>query len=354
MRLRRILIASALVVSGTTIGFFLRSCFLSLRFGPVSLSRARARTSLDCEACALQASGAFVRRTDPLVLRLFAPAARIDVEARKNLTLTVENIFPESEIFIDAKSFRTAGTGLSFRLAGGAGHRIRIVPPRVPLRFMVMGDPACRTAEDVRRLVETLDAECRRYRVSFAVLPGDLVHNSPEALRALGESLSGMSVPVYCAPGNHDVAAACGDAYVRNIGPRESAFSLGGCRFVFFDNADEYPPACLTPHGLVRLEGRLRNAAGPTVLVCHKPLEDPRSDGDHFMNRPSAAEMVRDLVAQTDVRLVVSGHISGFHVRKKGAATHLICGLGTAEFAVVTVTATGEPSIQRVLRKESE
>ena len=323
-------------------GFLLRHLTPYIHMAPIGFGRPAPKTSIKTTSLKLICRGAFVRRENPLILRAFSPWVRLRIETENNLKIRLENLLPNSTI----NGKKISSTVWQTELKTGH-HKVSVAPPplKPPLRILVHGDPEFKTEKKGELFLARLQSLISLLSPHFIIIPGDLVKDNPAMHGYLVEKLAELPLPVYTVAGNHDYNRHTADSYIRHFGPLNYSFCFGGCRFIFFNNADEYLPAFFGDHDLYRVEGLLRHAGcRHLIFVCHKP---PVNIGNrnHYMNRPSAADFVSRSLKAAGADLVISGHLSDFYLEKRDDIIYLVPG----ERAAVVVTLSEDSiSVQRV------
>jgi len=179
-------------------------------------------------------------------------------------------------------------------------------------------------------------------RPDAVIVDGDLTINGPDSdaeIAFAATALAKLRTPVMALPGNHDV----GDEppgqdpdqiidanrlarWDRSFAADRWALDAGSWRLVGVN-------AQLFGSGLAReqiqeqwLDGELSSAGRPVALFTHKPLflEHPTDDvASPACMVPSARKRLLDKLDQSDVRLIVSGHLHQHCDRTFGRLRHL-------------------------------
>lgn len=230
-----------------------------------------------------------------------------------------------------------AEAGTLIREPGDLGRRL--------FAFAVISDTHVNADDDSSNAPYAVNARSnRRFRhvvadlnqrdMEFVVHLGDLVHPVPEtgalysrAAATYREIASELKVPIYHAPGNHDIgdmsvksAPASPitepmiEAWKREFGPQWQAFTHGGIRFVLLN-------AQLINSGLPDearqkewVETELADAGGRVMLLLHHP---PylcfREESNHYDNTafPGRA-WVLGLMGHSKVEAMFAGHVHNF------------------------------------------
>jgi 3',5'-cyclic AMP phosphodiesterase CpdA len=162
-------------------------------------------------------------------------------------------------------------------------------------------------------------------RPEFVVVGGDMVDDltSQEQIDELMRITSGLDrdIPMYWAPGNHDIAldtvvptSHSIDKYREIFGPDYYAFDYGSYRFivlntVVLDHPEEVPDELDSQIAFLKHELSASDA-GRAVLFGHHPLFTARPDEpDTYWNLPIARRApLLDLVHRHGVRVAFAGH----------------------------------------------
>jgi predicted phosphodiesterase len=355
---KKILVFAALFVGGLLVGILLWSVIHNLKFSPVSLRRPEAILSATLsDGTVFSCSGAIIRKTNPLTLRLFAPNASLTIEnCKSHLNLVVENIHPSSEInfsgdIVSSSSVRSGESVIRLETEMGGSVRVRS-PYKESFCFIALGDFACSSQEDITRMNQVLISLVERSKADFVVLLGDIVRNDSTMLEKVADSLARLPFPVYALVGNHDYNSSVPDAFCRQLAPMNYHFVYSDVLFIFFNNADEFLPSCFPSLEMEKVVSLFENSSAKAVLFfCHKPVEDPRPDSDHAMNRPSAAEYLKQKFLGSNVSAVLSGHIGVWNLKKERNTIFVVAGEGmsdNAKAALVKVEPNGSVNVEPI------
>ena len=344
--MRRKLIAAGLLIGGLAAGMLLFKALRHMKFSPLSFSRPESPTSILLDdGGRLICRGGIVRSERPIRVRLFAPDALIRIQnAKREHRIRIENIFRGSRITFNGEPI-TLKTSSPFEATIRDGV-VRITAPRKGwFRFVAFGDVECASTSDVERLMKVLTGLRERTGADFAVLLGDIVKGCPKTLEEVADMLAELPFPVYAVVGNHDFSSSTARFFCRHLAPLNYQFTFSDTLFVFFNNADEFPPASFPSAEMDAVLARLKNTSAKTVIfICHKPLEDPRPGKHHHMDRHSAAELLKERLLDGCVDVVLSGHINLWHMKKERNTLFVIAGEGFeegAEAALVSIAEDG-------------
>ncbi len=166
--------------------------------------------------------------------------------------------------------------------------------------------------------------------VDFILHLGDITADgSEERLRAFQKITMNSTVPVFSTPGNHDIKKLNStDSYKRYFGNSEYYFNYGGYLFISLDSTK----ASFSEKGLKFLEVILNKFPNiPKVIFTHMPLFDPRgNDNDHALLNKTQSTQILSMIANYNVKLVLSGHIHYFNHTVKNGTHFLTSGGGGA------------------------
>ena len=148
--------------------------------------------------------------------------------------------------------------------------------------------------------------------IDFILATGDLVHDaSPEGYATLRGRFLDFGVPVYCIPGNHDLAGQMADHLVGSGIERISSAQHGSWSLVFLDSTIEGEDGGeLREIELERLERELRAHADQHALIClhHHPVPVGSAWMDE-MALTNGDELLELIHRHPQVRGVLWGHV---------------------------------------------
>jgi 3',5'-cyclic AMP phosphodiesterase CpdA len=174
-------------------------------------------------------------------------------------------------------------------------------------------------AHDVAALKSAVH-ELNRLAPDFVLICGDLTHEAgnDDALAHFNVIRSGLRMPSYCAPGNHDVGneptAALLARFRDRVGPDYFRLRHKGCTFLVLntqlwksplDDETEQQERWLT-HTLAEAG----ETGGPVFVAGHIPLftDDP-GEAEHYYNLPAKRRRgLHDVFARHRVRALMTGH----------------------------------------------
>ncbi|MBC7303581.1 MAG: metallophosphoesterase, partial [Nocardia sp.] len=156
-------------------------------------------------------------------------------------------------------------------------------------------------------------------RIDVLIFSGDLSDNgSPEAYRRLRAAVepvaADLGAEIVYAMGNHDERTAFGiellgrDTVDPNL-PHDHCVEVAGVRIIVLDSTTpRQHDGKLEPEQLTWLADELRTPAphGTVLVVHHPPLRSPLATLDFL--RLKDAEQLAEVVAGTDVRMILCGH----------------------------------------------
>ncbi|MFF2391812.1 metallophosphoesterase [Nocardia sp. NPDC055165] len=156
-------------------------------------------------------------------------------------------------------------------------------------------------------------------RVDVLIFSGDLSDNgSPEAYRRLRAAVepvaADLGAEIVYAMGNHDERTAFGiellgrDTVDPDL-PHDQSVEIAGVRIIVLDSTTPFQhDGKLEPEQLAWLAEQLRTPAphGTVLVVHHPPLRSPLATLDFL--RLKDAEQLAEVVAGTDVRMILCGH----------------------------------------------
>jgi predicted phosphodiesterase len=267
----------------------------------------------------------------PVPLSFFLLILAASLAAAVTVVLVKRKLFsggvkePDEARLFGAASFRS--------FAGSEPRPVSLADLHAPFSFAVFGDVA--GAESLfatrrggffmfRALARTLNESSP----AFAVSLGDLAREaSPFAYRRLRRLLRKISAPLAVTPGNHDVFL--GDMYDaahfhRLFGADNCAFDAGPVRFVLLNNAFGF-----VSEAQFEWLARVLSEGRPfTVVFCHKPVFEQRSDVFYAMETREHAQRLHELFCARGVTAVFSGHIHSLLHERRDGVTYIISGGG--------------------------
>jgi len=150
------------------------------------------------------------------------------------------------------------------------------------------------------------------WHADLAVVTGDLIQDdSAGAYEHFAELLAGLSLPVYCVPGNHDVRALMQDALAGPPFYYCASVEAGDWLIAGIDS-------CVTGRAgghieqaeLARLDNEITSSSAANVMVClHHPPVDMGSRWLDSVGLDNGDEFLQCVAASGKVRLAVFGHV---------------------------------------------
>ncbi|MFD3508187.1 metallophosphoesterase [Nocardia sp. NPDC058666] len=174
---------------------------------------------------------------------------------------------------------------------------------------------------DTAANLNTVLARLREFgqRVDVLIFSGDLSDNgSPQAYRRLRAAVepvaADLGAEIVYAMGNHDERTAFGIELlgyetVDSTQPHDQCVEVAGVRIIVLDSTTPHEhDGKLEPEQLAWLADILRTPAphGTVLVVHHPPLRSPLATLDFL--RLKDAEQLAEVVAGTDVRMILCGH----------------------------------------------
>jgi hypothetical protein len=160
----------------------------------------------------------------------------------------------------------------------------------------------------------------RQEHASLILQTGDLVaENDPGHYRLvkLAVERSGVGIPFYVTPGNHDLKGHP-ELFEHEIGPLEQSFVAGDVAFILIQNAWGTPP------DVNRLEERIASAGphGAVVLAMHQSPFDAHGDA-----KPAYASFLHWL-EKSGVAYLFTGHEHAYLRKTVGSTVVIVNGVG--------------------------
>jgi len=190
------------------------------------------------------------------------------------------------------------------------------------LMFVQLADPQLgmggyeHDVETLKLAVEAFNA----LKPDFVVVCGDLVHAtaSAEAFEDFKNIMGGLTMPYYCAAGNHDIGSPPTEEtltrYREMIGHDYFAVDREGMRIVIVNTQFwKTPVEGETPKHNAWLRETLADARSkdlPVIVVGHHPLflKDAGEDEEYYNIPPETRSEVLNLFKESGVRVILTGH----------------------------------------------
>lgn len=327
-----ILILVGLTVFGASL-ITQRSAQVKMKaFKPTSLGLSR----LVAESKTVSVENGFIKSSSDnrLVIRATGPSPKIIVSTQSSdlgvsLSVDLENVnasnvgTPDQDVRLARKD----ATTVTFSLSVPARRRkvVTVYPIGNPYRFhfFVFGDT--REGDEIfRNIIE----HTNKRRPLFVFNGGDLVSNGKEEEYAhLLALIKELQVPMYVAPGNHDIRSNGRAIYGAIFGPAYYSFTYGNTHFVVLDSST----GGLDEAQYRWLEEDLKNHQLETILVfTHVPPFDPRPGESHAFNSPGERDVFLNLMKRYGVDRVFASHIHGYFREEREGVPYIITGGGGA------------------------
>lgn len=272
-----------------------------------------------------------------LSVRLLAPSVGFTLETGNGGSLSwsiaAGNMMPGSvctaetpeEGFVSVSETPVSATSSVFAvtLQGGRSARVTIAPPDAAsggvFRFALLSDIQGTADRDIYASINADPS------VRFLVSAGDLTENGDSSqFRDFLGNISVLDVPVYSAPGNHDLFSGT-SAWHEHMGLFNSSFVFKGVRFTFADSSQ----GTIEPRVYDWLEARLSEGADADhVFITHIPPQDPFGlRGGAFANSLEAAKLLA-LLGRGRVDVTLYGHIHSYYAFTNAGIPAYISGGG--------------------------
>ncbi len=169
------------------------------------------------------------------------------------------------------------------------------------------------TVEHLHRALNTIKSISE---IDLIVITGDISDDrSIWGYEYLDKNLSGLGIPIYCCPGNHDSMSIMREEYTPKNYRVEPKMKMKGWKFLFFNTVvpDDKDPSTNKARGMLKesdleyLKRELEESV-PTCIVFHHPPLEPGG----WLNRKllDNRDEFNEVIKRYDsVRLVLFGHI---------------------------------------------
>jgi len=187
-------------------------------------------------------------------------------------------------------------------------------------KFLVLGDVQEGLANLNRLIREAMDQDCR-----FIIQTGDLVKTADEGhyrlnLVTLKKAVQGL--PVFVAPGNHDVKKDGGRLFEKFIGPRYQSFVVDSALFVLLDNASRRPDRKQMQWLKRTLESG--SMTKHIFLFMHSPIISWPEGPPEKVERKNKKLM--NLIRKHSVDAVFMGHWHGYYIDQRDGIQFVVNG----------------------------
>jgi 3',5'-cyclic AMP phosphodiesterase CpdA len=192
-------------------------------------------------------------------------------------------------------------------------------------------------------------------RIDAVIASGDLTDTGdPDAYRRVRVSLESLAVPVIYVVGNHDVRVAFHE-HLLDLpdvhAPVLQVYDRDGLRILVLDSTIVGSGVGrLTEEHLAELSDELRSPAehGSIVVLHHAPLPPPSPLLAYFALERASRRALADVLAGTDVRLVLAGH---HHLAQSGMIGPVP--VAVAGSVAIRTDPLGPPGHERTTRSSS-
>jgi predicted phosphodiesterase len=192
-----------------------------------------------------------------------------------------------------------------------------------PWRFAVMSD----VQEAIDRVGDIYQRMNGDPSIRFVLSAGDLTdHGTHEEMMLFQEKLELLDVPLFSAPGNHDIASS-ETIFREDFGRGNFHFTFRGVAFTLLDSAS----ASIDPVVYDWLDGWLSQAReGVHVVASHIPPIDPVGGRNAAFGSRNEASKLMAKMAAGHVDLALYGHIHSYYAYANAGIPAYISGGGGA------------------------
>jgi 3',5'-cyclic AMP phosphodiesterase CpdA len=216
-------------------------------------------------------------------------------------------------------------------------------PPARDFTFVQMCDPQLGmndVATDSASLTQAV-ARINALAPAFVIVCGDLVVTAnTNSFAEVRQILSGLVMPWYVTPGNHDVGNAPTPAslalFRAAIGPDRQTFEYGGVRFLLVDmplwKAPVEGETAAQDAWVAQTLSAAHRKGRPVIVAGHQPpFEGDPNEGDSYANLPrETRQRVLAEYATNGVVAVLGGHLHR-SVALEHAGMQIVCGETTSK-----------------------
>lgn len=213
--------------------------------------------------------------------------------------------------------------------ARGGGRRGR-------LRIAHLTDPQFGFGQKFKTVAENYPVDLARFeravekvnalKPDLAVITGDMTHNAEDVVKDWPRLLKAFEVPVYVAPGNHDMGRhVTKENYERHLsvfGYDRKAFDVKGWRIIIGNTQFLFPTVLKDEQAAYHkwVEAELENAKkyeGRVILAGHyPPFVNGWNEKDGYENYPSGLRQDRmRMYRQKGAAFILAGHTHRFGIR---------------------------------------
>ena len=313
----------------------------SLQFEPETASQFGEHSTLGFR---VDSHGAIYQREDAhqLVFRAYVPEP--DAKVSGAFELKMGNVHPLARLKVDGegKVSEELVDGLFRQVTGNSGKgtlRLRwVFPKQSQYRFTAIGD----TGGDLE-LAWVLNRS-QQLGADFVLHLGDYYYQPVDPERTTIH-LEESPLPVFSAIGNHDFRNPYGfkpQDFIRQVGPRNSTFTLGNIQFINLDTSVDHLPVSAGKRG--QLLQHIQPLASQSqlsdyVVFAHRPITDPRPaetrPSNHSVEGLQEDVWLYQQLVQRGVKHVINGHI---HISTEFDDRHIhtyISGQGLAHADII-------------------
>lgn len=242
--------------------------------------------------------------------RALAPQGSLAIYSprKTEIALTLSNLSKRAQLSVQNADYQQFGQASQqvVKLAIEAQQTARLEwrwPAQPAYKFAAIGDSGGdqEMAWCIERAVQ-LEAD-------FLLHLGDFNYQAGDYQRAV-ELFNNAPLPVYVSIGNHDFhdQGAVYQPFLDEIGPLNSFFDLGDCRFLNVDTAAGFWPLSGGQRGQLFADVSAMPAK-KTIAYTHCPLIDPDPQSDHDVGSERERRWLADQLNAVGADMLLSGHI---------------------------------------------
>ena len=313
----------------------------SLQFEPATASQFAEHSVLGFR---VDSHGAIYQREDAhqLVFRAYVPEPVVQVSGA--FELKIGNVHPQARLEIDGEGTLSDELvdGLFRRVTGNSDTgslKLRWdFPKQNQYRFTAIGD----TGGDLE--LAWILKRSQQLGADFVLHLGDYYYQPVDPERTTIH-LEQSPLPVFSAIGNHDFRNPYDfkpQDFIRQVGPRNSTFTLGSIQFINLDTSVDHLPVSAGKRG--QLLQHIQPLASHSelsdyVVFAHRPITDPRPPetrpSNHSVEGLQEDAWLYQQLVQRGVKHVLNGHI---HISTEFDDRHIhtyISGQGLAHADII-------------------
>ncbi|MFC1664258.1 metallophosphoesterase family protein [Pseudomonadota bacterium] len=299
------------------LGIFLLIWKYPLRYPPPQFESSPVRLDFNLEADRLvvKAEGAFFQHLDGevVIFRAFVPEPVLNLKLKLGeYKVKISNVHPAAVLQGSGDGVRETRDQLSRHISiksvgeGDITLRWRF-PESSSYKFAAIGDTG--ENDELAWVIE----RANQLGVHFLLHLGDIYYDGNYQRAA--KILKNAPFPVYVALGNHDYLMKDGNPYQyfqRDLGPRNSWFSLGGIQFLNIDTAADTIPWFGGERGNLLRDAPKVDSTGQAfkevVAFTHRPI-GLEEYSDHVVSRPAEANWLKKQLLSRGVKSLLAGHL---------------------------------------------